>query len=92
MSSRIDLAVIAYVLASAAAPRVRELRGSAPLTCLAADDTSAFYGDALARMVTDTDSLSQTIRVSLNLPQLEAGSVSLVTDSRTCSTAAALLA
>ena len=60
-------------------------------TCLAADSNSTHYVDRISAVVTGTDSTSQLMRTRLQLPQLSASSITLVTDSRTCTSASSAL-
>jgi hypothetical protein len=58
-------------------------------TCRNSDDQSAFLLGALGEIVSLTDSTSVRLRSALQVPQMSASSVSLVTQAQTCSKAAA---
>ena len=65
--------------------------GLAPV-CRSADAFSADQIIALGRIVSWTDSTSVRVRTALQLPQLSASAVTLVTQAQTCSKAAQALA
>lgn len=69
------------VLFSAASPVY-----AAP-TCLGPDDDSTYYSQVVTGVLSDTDSLAIGLRYELELPQLTAQEVTLVTDSLTCAKA-----
>jgi hypothetical protein len=60
-------------------------------TCLAADSNSTHYSDRIANVVVDNDATAQRLRTRLQLPQLSASNISLVTDSHNCGNASTAL-
>ena len=65
-------------------------RLAAPV-CRAADDQSAFLLAVVGDIVSQTDATSVRLRTALQLPQMAANEVSLVTLAQTCGKAAAAL-
>ncbi len=62
----------------------RPLRAQGTSVCLPADSETDFLSDVLTTFLTRTDATKTMLRQKLNLPQLAANSISLVTDSRSC--------
>lgn len=94
--SRLHRSLPALVLACALtgvawiSPSTVGSSGLAP-TCRSADAFSANQITALGRVVSWTDSTSVRVRTALQLPQLSASAVTLVTQAQTCSKAAGAL-
>lgn len=56
--------------------------------CRGSDTSSAYFSEVITAVVADGDANAVALRSALQLPQLAANNVVLVTDSRTCSKAA----
>jgi hypothetical protein len=87
--SGVAIALVGAALFSAAC--VLPPRGQATPTCLGASGETSFLQSGLVGTVTGTDPTSVTVRQALQLPQLAATAVTVVTDSRTCANAASAL-
>jgi len=84
-------AMLLAVTAGAEPNPARASREPLSPTCRSADTTSAYLEGIIERIVSLTDSTSTVVRTALQLPQMSTSSVSLVTQSQTCSKAAAAL-
>lgn len=88
MRSLVFLVALTFAL-GACAPRPMRAQGASG--CLPANSETDFFGDVLTIFLTQADATNTMLREKLNLPQLTANSISLVTDSRTCDKAISAL-
>lgn len=73
-----------FVMAALATAGGQPLGAQGTSVCLAADNQTAFLGVVLSKFLSGTDAANTSLRQKMNMPQVAANSISLVTDSRTC--------
>lgn len=76
----IPLLALGLVVGASAAP----LRAQGTSVCLPADSQTAFLSAVLTKFLTATDATNVGLRQKLDLPQVTASGISLITDTRTC--------
>jgi hypothetical protein len=77
----IPLLALGVVVGASASP---PLRAQGTSVCLPADNQTVFLGAVLTKFLTGTDAMNVGLRQRLDLPQVTASSISLITDTRTC--------